>query len=254
MPCLVLPSVRTRKPVELQPGFQNALSDLQTIERDLQRIQGDLHGIRGDLPAIRAASNPGHAFQLEGRLCAPSRTHRVGGRRSPSLAIVRPEGTGGFSRRGIGTVNGGGSVVLSVPFRKVRVCRSAGSPHPGRGVFAGAARDVVPEIPVPDFRWAGCAPAERVAGADRRRACWQIVAKVVMPDHVHLFVRVGPTDAPAELVRGLRAAPHERCATSSRSYATTRSCCGHLRISPQPRSGMCRSRRFAVTSSISGTW
>jgi putative transposase len=26
---------------------------------------------------------------------------------------------------------------------------------------------------------------------------WQIVAKEVMPDHVHLFVRVGPTDAPA---------------------------------------------------------
>ena len=30
---------------------------------------------------------------------------------------------------------------------------------------------------------------------------WQIVAKEVMPDHVHLFVRVGPTDAPAAVVR-----------------------------------------------------
>ena len=30
---------------------------------------------------------------------------------------------------------------------------------------------------------------------------WQIVAKEVMPDHVHLLVRVGPTDAPAAVVR-----------------------------------------------------
>ena len=30
---------------------------------------------------------------------------------------------------------------------------------------------------------------------------WQIVATEVMPDHVHLLVRVGPTDAPAAVVR-----------------------------------------------------
>jgi putative transposase len=30
---------------------------------------------------------------------------------------------------------------------------------------------------------------------------WQIVANEVMADHVHLFVRVGPTDAPALVVR-----------------------------------------------------
>ena len=29
---------------------------------------------------------------------------------------------------------------------------------------------------------------------------WEIVAKEVMPDHVRLFVRVGPTDAPAAVV------------------------------------------------------
>ncbi len=29
---------------------------------------------------------------------------------------------------------------------------------------------------------------------------WQIVAKEVMPDYVRLFVRVGPTDAPAAVV------------------------------------------------------
>jgi putative transposase len=33
---------------------------------------------------------------------------------------------------------------------------------------------------------------------------WQIVAKEVMPDHVHLFVRVGPTDTPAVVVRAFK--------------------------------------------------
>ncbi|HUH71633.1 MAG TPA: DUF732 domain-containing protein [Mycobacterium sp.] len=42
-------------PAEIQPGFQNALSDMQRIQGDLQRIEGDLQGIQGDLPAI-----PGH--------------------------------------------------------------------------------------------------------------------------------------------------------------------------------------------------
>ena len=33
---------------------------------------------------------------------------------------------------------------------------------------------------------------------------WQVVAKEVMPDHVHLFVRVGPVDAPASVVRAFK--------------------------------------------------
>lgn len=33
---------------------------------------------------------------------------------------------------------------------------------------------------------------------------WEIVASEVMPDHVHLFVRVGPADAPAEVVRAFK--------------------------------------------------
>lgn len=33
---------------------------------------------------------------------------------------------------------------------------------------------------------------------------WQIVAHEGMPDHVHLFVRVGPTDSPAAVVRAFK--------------------------------------------------
>ena len=33
---------------------------------------------------------------------------------------------------------------------------------------------------------------------------WQIVAKEVMPDHVHMFVGVAPTDAPAQAVRAFK--------------------------------------------------
>jgi putative transposase len=33
---------------------------------------------------------------------------------------------------------------------------------------------------------------------------WEIVAKEVMPDRVHMFVRAGPTDAPAAVVRAFK--------------------------------------------------
>ena len=41
---------------------------------------------------------------------------------------------------------------------------------------------------------------ERIAG----EYGWAIVAKEVRPGHVHLFVRVGPTDAPASVVRAFK--------------------------------------------------
>ena len=41
---------------------------------------------------------------------------------------------------------------------------------------------------------------------------WQIMAKEVMPDHGHLFVRVGPTDAPAQVVRAFKLGPHRAAA------------------------------------------
>ena len=78
------------------------------------------------------------------------------------------------------------------------------SPDPGRGVLAGAAPGVVPEVsaPVLGGRVAGrCGELLEQVGAE---CGWQIVAKEVMPGHVHLFVRVGPTDAPAAVVRAFK--------------------------------------------------
>jgi len=73
-------------------------------------------------------------------------------------------------------------------------------------VLAGPALGVVPEISAADSGWPRRPPRrcgellERVA--DERG--WQIVVKEVMPDHVHVFVRVGPTDAPAQVVRAFK--------------------------------------------------
>ena len=46
---------------------------------------------------------------------------------------------------------------------------------------------------------------ERVAG----ERGWQVVAKEVLPDHVRVFVRVGPTDAPAAVVRAFPVQAHD---------------------------------------------
>jgi Protein of unknown function (DUF732) len=43
------PQSQPATPDEMQPAYQNALSDLQAIEGKLQGIQGDLQGIQGDL-------------------------------------------------------------------------------------------------------------------------------------------------------------------------------------------------------------
>lgn len=44
---------------ELQPTYQNTLSDLQAIEGKLQGIQDDLHGIRGAWTVCRGIPDPG---------------------------------------------------------------------------------------------------------------------------------------------------------------------------------------------------
>lgn len=80
----------------------------------------------------------------------------------------------------------------------------------------------------------------------------QIVAKEVMPDHVHPFVRVGPTDAPAAVVRAFKGRIARVLRQEFRTYAATPRCCGQRRISP-PRSGMCWSRWCAAISSTSRT-
>jgi Protein of unknown function (DUF732) len=46
------PESQPATPDEMQPAYQNALSDLQAIEGKLQGIQGDLHGVQGDLEGI----------------------------------------------------------------------------------------------------------------------------------------------------------------------------------------------------------
>src|ERR1700680_5318913 len=67
------------------------------------------------------------------------------------------------------------------------------------------------------LRWVWCSKyVRRIRGGGGARRCgelrervadergWQIVVKEVMPDHVHVFVRVGPTDAPAQVVRAFK--------------------------------------------------
>ena len=59
--------------------------------------------------------------------------------------------------------------------------------------------------------------------ADKRG--WQIVAKEVMPDRVHLYVRIGPTDAPAAVVQTFKG--HFACSVGYVSESTVRSCTDH---------------------------
>ena len=46
------PQSQPAAPDEMQPAYQNTLSDLQAIQGKLQGIQGDLQGIQGDLEGI----------------------------------------------------------------------------------------------------------------------------------------------------------------------------------------------------------
>jgi putative transposase len=92
---------------------------------------------------------------------------------------------------------------MSVAFRKVRVSEGRFRRTPGGVCSLG-----LHLVWCPKYR-------RRILGGRVAARCgellaqiagehgWQIVAKEVMPDHVHLFVRVGPTDAPAAVVRAL---------------------------------------------------
>ena len=65
---------------------------------------------------------------------------------------------------------------------------------------------------------------------------WRIVAKEVMPDHVHVFVRVGPADAPAAVVRVFEGRTARVLRQEFPHVRRFRRCCGRRRISP-PRWG-----------------
>jgi putative transposase len=85
--------------------------------------------------------------------------------------------------------------------------------------------------------------------ADERS--WQIVAKEVMPDDVYLFVRVGAADAPAAVVRAFKGRT-ARVLRREFPYLRNRA---KVLWSPSYFAAsvrVCRSRRCAATSSISG--
>jgi putative transposase len=81
---------------------------------------------------------------------------------------------------------------------------------------------------------------------------WQIVAREVVPDHVHLFVRVGPTDAPVSVVRAFRG---RTAGVLRQEFPRLRS---HAEVLWSPSYfaasvGYVSGPRRAVTSSTSGT-
>ena len=81
---------------------------------------------------------------------------------------------------------------------------------------------------------------------------WQIMAKEVMPDHVQLFVRVGPTDAPAQVVRAFKGRTARLLGCEFRhlgSHATVLWSPSYFAASV----GYVWSRRCAATSCTSGT-
>ena len=109
------------------------------------------------------------------------------------------------------------------------------SPHAGRGVLGGAAPGVVPEVAGRGWADVGARDGQLLEQIAAEHS-WEIVAEEVMPDDAHLFVRVGPTDAPAQVVRAFEDTRHACCAKSARHLgAGSRRCCGHREYSP-PRS------------------
>ncbi|SPX94919.1 MULTISPECIES: IS200/IS605 family transposase [Mycobacterium] len=67
-------------------------------------------------------------------------------------------------------------------------------------VLAGSAFGGGHELPAPGGGWVACR-LDDLLGPEHG---WQVVAHEVIPGHVHLFVRVGPTDAPAAVVRAFK--------------------------------------------------
>jgi putative transposase len=94
---------------------------------------------------------------------------------------------------------------LSVAFRKVRGVSERGF----RRIPGGVSSLGLHVVWCPRYRRRilGGRVARRLSGLLEQIADelgWQIVAKEVMPDHVHLFVRVGPTALKGSTARVLR--------------------------------------------------
>ena len=84
-----------------------------------------------------------------------------------------------------------------------------------------------------------------------RERGWQMVAKEVMGDDAHLLVRVGPTDAPASVVRAFKGCT-ARVLRQEFSYLRNRAKVWWSPSYWSPGSSLCRRRRCAVASSIGG--
>ena len=120
---------------------------------------------------------------------------------------MSPVGAGRFSgrgNRGVSEQRAQGPV-LSVPVCRVRAMPASRFRHTPGGVCSLGLHLVW--CPKYRRRVLGGRVARRldeliVQVADEHG--WQIVAREVMPDHVHLFVRVGPTDTPAAVVRAFK--------------------------------------------------
>ena len=118
---------------------------------------------------------------------------------------------------------------------------------PGRGVLAAAACGVVPEVPARGF-WVGGSPAgcgellEQIAAEHGG----QIVAKEVMPDHVHLCRAGRANDAAAQIGAGGHR-PHARVLTI---FATTRTVLWSPSCFAASVGYVSGSRRCAAISSI----
>lgn len=119
---------------------------------------------------------------------------------------MSPEGAGRFSgrgNRGVGEQRGQAS--LSVSSRKVRGMSGQRFRRTPGGVCSLGLHLVW--CPKYRRRVLGGRVARRLDELIEQIADehgWQIVAHEVMPDHVHLFVRVGPADAPAAVVRAFK--------------------------------------------------
>jgi putative transposase len=118
---------------------------------------------------------------------------------------MSPEGAGRWSGRGIWAW--ANSVVrrVSVSLRNVRVmlgqrfCRT-----PGGVYLLGLHLVWCPKYRRPVLGGRVARGLEELIEQIADEHGWQIVAHEVMPDHVHLLVRVGPTHAPAAVVRAFK--------------------------------------------------